>query len=137
MFDSLRIANSGMNVYRTFLDATADNIANVNTARRTAEAAFQERKVISVATNYNGATAFEGGTGASVAGVTFGDRAGRVVHDPSHPLADADGLIRMPDMDLGDQMTHLIVSQRAYQAQTTSVKTAVDAYQSAIDIGRR
>ena len=137
MFDSLHIANTGMGVYRTFMDATADNIANINTARRTNETAFQARKVVSAATNYNGATAFEPGTGVRVVGAAFGDPVGRVVHNPGHPLADGDGNVRMPDIDLGDEMANLVLSQRAYQAQTSSVKWAVEAYQTAIEIGRR
>jgi len=137
MFDSLRIANSGMGAYRTFMDATADNIANVQTARRTDEDAFQARRVTVASTNYRGATRLEGGTGVRVVGVQFGDAQGRVVYDPQHPLADADGNVRMPEVDLGAEMANLVLAQRAYQAQTTTVKTAVEAYQTAIEIGRR
>lgn len=137
MLDSLSIAQSGMTVHRTFLDATADNIANINTARRTNDQAFQARRVVAAATNYQGATQFEAGTGARVAGVAFGDPVGRIVYQPENPLADAEGLVRMPDMDLGAEMTNLILAQRGYQAQTATVKSAVDAYQTAIEIGRR
>lgn len=137
MLDSLSIAQSGMTVHRTFLDATADNIANINTARRTNDQAFQARRVVAAATNYQGATQFEAGTGARVVGVAFGDPVGRIVYQPENPLADAEGLVRMPDMDLGAEMTNLILAQRGYQAQTATVKSAVDAYQTAIEIGRR
>ena len=137
MFDSLHIANSGMGVYRTFLDATADNIANMSTVRRTSEEAFRPRQVVAEATNYNGATRFEPGTGAKVAGVEFGNPIGRVVYQPDHPLADVDGNVRMPDMDLGAEMANLVLAQRGYQAQTATIKSAVDAYQTAIEIGRR
>lgn len=137
MFDSLQIANSGMNVYRTYLDASADNIANINTARPMDQDAFRARYVIAEATNYNGATAFEPGSGVRVAGVEFGNAEGRIVHDPSHPMADADGYLRMPDIDLGTEMTKMIMAQRGYQAQTASVKGAVDAYSAALEIGRR
>ena len=59
--------------------------------------------------------------GAQVAGISFGDAAGRLVHDPTHPLADAQGMVRYPDMDMGDQMTQLMVAQRGYQANLAAV----------------
>ncbi len=58
------------------------------------------------------------------------------MHDPSHPLADEDGMIRMPDMDLSDQMTQLMVAQRGYQANLAVIERVRDAYSQAVQIGR-
>jgi flagellar basal-body rod protein FlgC len=68
--------------------------------------------------------------------VLYGSAEGRLVHDPSHPLADENGMIRMPDIELGDQMTQLIAAQRGYQANLAVVERARDAYAQALQIGR-
>ncbi len=126
-FHSLTIANSGMDVYQTWLDAVADNIANVNTVRATDEVAFQERFIVANARR-------EGG--ARVTRVEFGNPLGRISYDPDHPLADEDGFVRVPDMNLSDQMTNMIIAQRAYQANVSSFKAARSAYETALTIGR-
>src|SRR5436190_23611775 len=110
MFNAMNTAGSSLHVYRTWLDAISDNIANLNTARPTSGPAFQQRMV--VAESVPGADGTGIGNGAAVAGVTFGDPAGRVINDPSNPLADAKGNVRMPDMDLGDQMVQMLVAER-------------------------
>lgn len=133
MFSSISIAGSGMGVYKTWIDATADNVANVNTVRSTDGPAFQQRFVIAQAAE-NGAGQI--GNGARVAGVAFGDPVGRLVYDPAHPLADADGMVRHPDMNLSDQMTNLIIAQRAYQANVTAFERARDTYLRGLEIGR-
>jgi flagellar basal-body rod protein FlgC len=58
------------------------------------------------------------------------------VHEPAHPLADADGNVRYPDIDLGSQMTQLIMAQRGYQANLAVVDRAKDAYTAALQLGR-
>ena len=133
MFGSLGIAASGMNLFKTWIDATADNVSNVNTVRSTEDPAYQQRFVVAETGRYQRG---EVGTGARVAGVVFGDPEGRVVYDPNHPLSDEEGMVRMPDMDLSDQMTNLIIAQRAYQANVTVFERARDAYLRGLEIGR-
>ena len=70
-----------------------------------------------------------------VAGIELGDAQGRVVYEPDHPLADADGNVRLPDIDLADQMAQLIMAQRGYQANLAVVDRAQDAYQRALELG--
>jgi flagellar basal-body rod protein FlgC len=77
-----------------------------------------------------------GPAGAQVTGISFGDANGRLMHDPTHPLADADGMVRYPDIDMGDQMTQLMIAQRGYQANLAVIDRARDAYQQALSIGR-
>ena len=69
-------------------------------------------------------------------GITFGDAAGRLVSDPTNPLADAQGMVRYPDIDMGEQMTQLMVAQRGYQANLSVIDRVKDAYQQALSIGR-
>jgi len=134
MFSIFQTASSGLHVYRTFLDATADNIANVNTMRPTSGAAFQARHVVAEA--IPGVDPVEPGVGAGVrvARAAFGDPIGRIVYQPTSPLADANGNVRAPDVDLGDEMVNMMLAQRAYQANLSTLERAKDAYQQAISV---
>ena len=130
VFDTLGISGSGLMVHRKWLDAVSDNISNINDVRSTKDDAFQARYVVAQAADYGNAG------GVQVAGIELGNRQGRVVHQPDHPLADADGNVRVPDIDLADQMGQLIIAQRGYQANLAVVERAHDAYQRALELGR-
>ncbi|QGN58026.1 flagellar basal body rod protein FlgC [Nostocoides sp. HKS02] len=129
-FGAIDTAGTGLVLHRTWLDAVADNIANVNTVRPTSGRAFQARYVVAEAANYGGTD------GVRVAGAEFGDPVGRVTYQPGNPLADARGYVRLPDIDLADQMSQLIMAQRGYQANLAVVERATAAYQQAIGLGR-
>ena len=136
LFPTFNTAGSGLGVFRTWMDAVSDNMANLNTVRPTSEAAFQARFVVANAIG-SGQEAMTGGpAGAQVTGISFGDANGRLMHDPTNPLADADGMVRYPDIDMGDQMTQLMIAQRGYEANLSVVDRAKDAYQQALSIGR-
>lgn len=126
-FDLLRIANTSLGFHQTWLDALANNIANINTVRPTSQNAFQAQMVI--------ARPVSGG-GVEVAGVALSDPNGRVVNDPSSPLADKNGNVRLPEDDLASQMTQLVMAQRGFQASVQVTKDAQDTYNSALQIGR-
>src|SRR3954469_25245762 len=102
LFSDFSIGGSGMYVYRKWMDALSDNIANINTVVSPDQAAFQERFIQAQSANVNGS-----GGGVQVAAVRYGSAEGRMRHDPSNPLANAEGYVRAPDMDLSDQMTNL------------------------------
>ena len=130
LFGAMNIAGSGLVLHRKWMDAVSDNIANINTVRPTSGNAFQARYVVAQADNYGQAQ------GVQVAGVQVGDAQGRMVFQPDHPLADAQGYVRMPDIDLSDQMAQLMMAQRGYQANLAVVERAQAAYQQAIGLGR-
>ena len=129
-FGTFDAAGSGLAVYRKWLDAVSDNISNINDVRSTKDDAFQARYVVAQAADYGNAG------GVQVAGIELGNRQGRVVHQPDHPLADADGNVRVPDIDPADQMGQLIIAQRGYQANLAVVERAQDAYQRALELGK-
>lgn len=127
-FDAIGIAGSALTVHRKWLDAVSDNLANMNNAAPTSGPAFQARYV----------EAAEGtdGTGVYVQSTPTGSAEGRLVYQPDHPLADADGNVRYPDIDLAEQMGALIVAQRGYQANAQLVDRARETYMAALEIGK-
>lgn len=126
-FDMLRIANTSLGFHQTWLDALANNIANINTVKPTSQNAFQAQMVIAK-TRPDG--------GVDVAGIALSDPQGRVVNDPESSLADAAGNVRMPEVDLASQMSQLVMAQRGFQASVQVTKDAQDTYSSALQIGR-
>ena len=106
IFGAIGIAGTGLTVYRKWLDAVSDNIANMNNAASTDGEAFQERFIIAQANDYGSGTG-----GVQVGGVALSGKAeGRLVYEPNHPLADAEGYVRYPDIDMSSQMTQLIMA---------------------------
>lgn len=131
LFNDFTISGSGLHVYRKWMDALSDNIANINTVKAFDEPAFQERFIQATNANVKGS-----GGGVEVSAVKFGNAEGRLRYDPENPLANADGYVRTPDMDLSDQMTNLILAQRGYQANIAAIERARTAYQSALALGK-
>lgn len=127
VFSALDTTRSGLGVYRTWLNAVSDNIANMDTARRTSDAAFQARYIVAKA---------DDGGGVHVDSIAFGSADGRVVNEPGNPLADSAGNVRYPDIDLSEQMVDLMVAQRGYQANLSVVDRVRDSYQQALQIGK-
>ena len=131
-FAAIGIAGSALGTYRKWLDAVSDNLANINTVRSTHETAFQARYIVAQANDAQGGNS----GGVHVAGAAYGSAVGRVVYEPNNPLADADGNVRYPDIDLASQMTQLIMAQRGYQANAAVVDRAKEMYTTALQIGR-
>jgi len=127
-FNAIGVAGTGVTVYRKWLDAVSDNIANIDNVSRTSEKAFQARYVV--------AQQAADGNGAQVGGVAFGSAEGVLAYDPDNPLADNQGYVRRPDIDLGSQMAQMMMAQRAYQANLAVVDRAKDSYTAAINLGK-
>lgn len=132
MFDAIGTAGTGLQTYHTWLDAIADNIANMNDTAPTSGQVFHAEyvQVGALGTGTDGI-----GTGVGVTTVQHGGN-GILQQDPSNPIADAQGYVRHADVDLSQQMGDMIMAQRAFQANAHVVDQAKDVYQAAIAIGR-
>jgi flagellar basal-body rod protein FlgC len=130
IFGAIGVAGTGVTVYRKWLDAVSDNVANMNNASRTSDNAFQARYIMARSVGDG-----SGNGGAEVAGIALGSAQGKIVYEPDNPLADADGNVRYPDIDLSSQMGQMIMAQRGYQANLSVVDRAKDAYEAALRLG--
>lgn len=127
-FDMIGIAGSALTVHRKWLDAVSDNLANMNNASATSGPVFQAR--------YVEAAEDSQGSGVYVKSTQLGNAEGRIVYQPDHPLADANGNVKYPDIDMAEQMGALIIAQRGYQANAQVVDRARETYMAALEIGR-
>jgi len=140
MLSIFNISNTGVEFYKTSLDAIAHNVANLSTVRSMSEGAVRRQTV--VGTSSNSPTPSMVGTGGTVgSGVTFkmvesNSAEGLVTFEPEHPLADAKGYVRRPDIDLTTEMADMIIAQRGYQANLAVIQRATDAYTAALQLGK-
>lgn len=117
----LRIAMSGMNAAAKRVGAAASNIANAQDVSRLEPKpgdppTFQPLTVAQT-------PVIGGGVQASFQPVT---PATIPVPDGRSPLADANGLVGLPNVDAGEQLIDMMVAQRAFEANLKTVRAAQD-----------
>ncbi len=134
-FSSFDISASGIYAQRVRMDAVANNIANAETTR-TAEGGPYRRQSVSFRAVYEDAV----GNCVNPAGVCVDEVVStggiRIVHDPGHPDADAQGNVRMPDINVVEEMVDMISATRAYEANVTALNATKSMMNNAIDIGK-
>lgn len=132
-FSAMDIGRTGVGFAHHWLDTIAHNLANANTATAPGEEPF--RAIRPVARPLGREPYAPTGSGVHLAAqVRDGGDPARV-HDPDHPLADEDGTVTMPRVDVAGMMTDLMVSQRHFQANLRTVEAAKEAYQAALRLG--
>ena len=133
MFESLEIAATGVSLAQTWLDTVANNIANVNTIRPPDEEPFRA-ELVHAQEIVDGPGA--AGSGVAVRALVDVETEPMRVYNPDHPFADEDGVVTMPVVDMAGQMADLILAQRTYQLNVQVIQSSVEAYQTALRIGR-
>ena len=134
IFSAITTSGTGLSTFRTWIDVIANNMANINTVKPTSGAAFQAQYV--QAEDIAGQGADQAGGGVRVTALPLSSAEGRLTYQPSNPLADAQGYVRLPDIDMAEQMGNLIMAQRAFQANAAVVDRARETYLDAINIGK-
>jgi flagellar basal-body rod protein FlgC len=133
IFSAITTSGTGLSTFRTWIDVIANNMANINTVKPTSGAAFQAQYV--QAQDISGGA--DGvGAGVAITALPVSSAQGRLTYQPDNPLADAKGYVRLPDIDMGEQMGNLIMAQRAFQANAAVVDRARETYLDAINIGK-
>lgn len=132
LFNSLDIAMSGAILSRTWMDAVSDNVANVNTVRPADEEPFRARLVVARSERAADGTPM----GVQVDSIVESAENPGLVYDPRHPYANEDGLIVRPVVDLGQQMTDLVLASRSYEANLSVIDRVRDTYMAALRIGQ-
>ncbi len=143
-FNSINISASGLTAERLRMDLIAENIANANTTK-TASGMPYRRKVAVFRTQEGDSfqqllNAAKGagtlGNGVEVAAITEDMTPFKKEYNPSHPDADEDGYVSMPNVEVVNEMINLISASRAYEANITSVNTTKAMAMKALEIGK-
>ena len=123
---------------KTRMNIVAQNIANANTTRDADGQAYQ-RKVVTFESFLDPKAAGRGGAGLSgvrVASVDEDPSPPRLVYDPSHPDADENGMVTLPNVDTAREMVDLIASSRAYEANLQVARAARQMAKQTLQMGR-
>lgn len=140
-FNSLRISTSGLAAERLRMDTISSNITNFRTTRGENGkpyvrkiALFQENfaKEIDKITGVSKKTPI----GIRAIGVKEDDSPLRRVYEPSHPDADENGYVMMPNVNVLNEMADLIAASRAYEANVTVINTEKGMLMKSLEIGK-
>ncbi len=139
LFNTLSISASGLTAERFRLDVIANNIANISTTRSPDGGPYQKRAVV-FKEKLNRELSRRG-ISSSINGVEVGavvrDQAPpRLVYNPSHPDADEQGFVAMPNVDLAVEMADMITATRAYEANLTVLNSTKNMALKTLEIGR-
>ena len=145
LFDAINISGSGLSAERLRMDVTAENLANAQTTRG-ANGGPYRRKVVTlqeagggVDTALAAASSSQSASapgGVEVSGIAEDGAPDRMVYDPGHPDADANGYVRMPNVNPVTEMVDLISSSRAYEADVTAMQAAKSMFSKTLDLLR-
>ena len=101
------------------LNTVASNLANADSATSSTGQPYKAKQVV-FSTIANGVAA----GGVQVKQVIDDPSPGRLVHDPANPLADADGYVTMPNVNVTQEMVNMISTSRAYQNNVDTMNAA-------------
>jgi flagellar basal-body rod protein FlgC len=147
LFDAIDISGSALSAERLRMDVTAENLANAQTTRG-ANGQPYRRKVVelqqapeggsfgSVLSGAMGARGDAGPSGVTVAGIAQDSAPNRMVYDPGHPDANAQGYVSMPNVDPVTEMVDLITESRGYEANVTAMQSAKTLFTKTLDLLR-
>ncbi len=139
---SLAVSASGMSVQRTRVGLAASNLANIETTRAE-DGTGPYRRLDAVVTPASfddalgDAVSGDGGVhGVEVVKIVADPSEGKLMHNPTHPDADANGFVRLPNVNPVQEMVNLMTAQRGYDANATAFETAKTMIQRGLEIVR-
>ena len=144
VMSGMNISASGMSAQRLRMDIISSNIANVNTTRDENGEAYRRKTVVFAEKNQNSfesilnkKTGASVGSGVKVTQIVEDTKtAMNMVYDPSHPDADEEGYVTMPNVNILNEMADMIAATRAYEANVTTMNSEKSMFLKALEIGR-
>lgn len=139
LYGAMNASASGLDAQRTRIEVAVSNLANAESTRGPNGEPYRRRDVVLQSTE---AEAFEsalgqaGAVGVQVTEVVVDQSPFRTVYEPSHPDADTDGFIKVPNVSVPEEMVQVLGAARAYQANITAIGLIRDTVQKALEIAR-
>ncbi len=150
---SMNITGSGLTAQQLRLDVIAENVANINTTRvEGGDGPYQRKMVVMEAENgrdtFRSILARAAGNvpaatgelsengGVQVTQIVADTSPFKLQYDPSHPDANAEGYVEMPNVDLVKEITDAMAATQAFSANVTAFNTLKTVATRALDIGK-
>ena len=139
-FNTFDIAGSGMAAQSVRLNTVASNLANADSVAGNADAVYKARhpvfEAVKQAMAGSQAGGANGGAAVQVRGIVESEAAPVARYEPGNPLANAEGYVYAPNVNVVEEMVDMITASRAYEAGVTALSTAVSMAERALGIGR-
>lgn len=142
-FNSMNISSTGLSAQRLRMNILSTNLANANTTRTPTGGPYKRQDVVfssvPVGNEFNDYLDEDFGTKLQkvrVVDIHQDTKAPRKVHDPSHPDANGDGIVEMPNIQVMSEMVNMIAATRSYEANATALNSAKQMAIKALEIGR-
>lgn len=132
LFSILDVAGSALTAQSQRLNTTASNLANADSATSSTGQPYRAKQVVFSAQPVSG----DNSVGVRVSQVVQDQTPPRRVHDPRHPLADAQGFVNMPNVNVIEEMVNMISASRSYQTNAELMTTAKSLLQKTLQIGQ-
>lgn len=138
LFNVFDISASGMSAQSVRLNTTASNIANADSVSSSVEKTYRSRQPVFAAEMLKAAGGGNGeSVGVSVLGVVESDKPLNVEYSPDHPMADKDGYIYKPNVNVMEEMTNMISASRSYQTNIQLAESAKNMVNKTLMLGQR
>jgi flagellar basal-body rod protein FlgC len=132
-------AASALSVERVRIEAAVSNLANAESTRSANGQPYRRRDVVIRAEpmeSFGDALGRSTATGVKVVGVVEDQSEFRRRYEPSHPDADKDGFVSLPNVDAPQEMVDMLGAARAYQANLAAINIIRDMVAKALELGR-
>jgi len=140
---AMQISGSALKAERARLNIAAINLANANTTRTMEGGPYKAKSVVFAAKPLDGVN-FQDTLNSSterlrkveVVQISEDKAPFKEVYDPSHPDADANGIVRFPNVNVAEQMVDMMSAKRSYEANVTALDAVKNMALKALEIGR-
>ncbi len=132
LFNVFNIASSAMSAQSQRLNVVASNLSNADSVTNSSGEPYRGRQVVFSTLQANA----DGASGVKVAGVVHDASPMKKTFEPSHPLADEDGYIIKPNVNIVDEMVNMMSASRSYQNSVDIMNTTKSLLQKTLTIGQ-
>ena len=132
LFSIFNVSGSAMSAQSQRLNVVASNLANADSATSASGEAYRAKQVVFEATPSADNTA----TGVKVQQVIEDPSPMKQVYDPKSPLADENGYVTMPNVNVVDEMVNMLSASRSYQNNVETMNAAKSMLLKTLTIGQ-
>ncbi len=136
LFDVLDIAGSGLAAQSVRLNTTASNLANADSVASSLGGAYRARQPVFQTVLAEETAADGAATGVRVAGIVESEAPLRKEFQPDSPLADAEGYVYRPNVNIVEEMANMMSASRSYQTNIEVMNASKQMLLRTLSIGQ-
>lgn len=137
LFNVFDISATGMSAQSVRLNTTASNIANADSVSSSIDQTYRARHPVFAAEMQKAAADQDQSVGVKVLGIVESNKPLNVEYSPEHPMADVNGYIYKPNVNVIEEMTNMISASRSYQTNIQLAESAKNMLNKTLMLGQR